>query len=107
MVTDEILGILGQGGKRRLLFLHPFLQDKHVPKLGPAMLAHVMERQLADLHPMHDERPRHAKDGSSVIGTDLLVLSKNCDSSFVPDPMRSSTLSPLPIFGIAAVSCRS
>src|ERR1700693_6241964 len=80
IALPEILGILGERLHRCLPGIDPRLQRQHVFQLRAAMLADIAEREVADVHAMHDERARDTQNVRRVVRTELPVLGQDGDT---------------------------
>src|ERR1700733_14481491 len=76
----DILGVVCQRLHRSLLGVNLVLENEYVLEPGAAMLAYITEREFADLHAMHHERTRYAKDAGCVVGAEFLIFSENRDA---------------------------
>ena len=63
--------------ERFLPGVEPDFQRKHVLERCAAVLADIAERQIAAIHPQHDEGPRDAEDGGSLGGAQLLIFGED------------------------------
>ena len=79
IALPEVLGILSERLHRLPLSVHLCLQCQHVLQLRPAVLSHISERKLADVHPMHDQRTGDTQDVRGIVWTKFPILGKERD----------------------------
>src|SRR3954465_4379296 len=79
MSRREVVHVFGERRKRLALEIELLLQGKHIGELRAPVLADVAEGEVADLHPVDNERARDAEDRGSVVRAHLLVFGKDRD----------------------------
>ena len=76
VAPPEVLGVVGECLHCCLLGLDPRLQRQDVLQLRTAVLADISERQVPEVHPMHDQWSGDSQDICRVVWTEFLVLGE-------------------------------
>jgi hypothetical protein len=79
MAPLQVLRVLGECRHCSPLSIDSGLQRKDVPQLRSAVLAHIPEREIADIHAMDDKRTRDSEDARRIVRAEFLIFCKDCN----------------------------